>query len=140
MGIDNYFKSKAEIDQKNIKGLETLEQTFDSYLYHDKVDQDLFMQISLKELQEYEWVKSPQAWENGDINFFLAMYDISLLKKFPKLDKVLVTDTNKRWVPKIIELTKNPENVLVVVGLLHLIGEDSVIDMLSKKGLKVVQK
>lgn len=140
LGIDNYFESKAKIDQKNIKGFETLKQTYNSYLYHDKVDQDIFMQLSLKELKSKWLNKMSTAWRNGDINFFLAMYDDSLLKKFPELDKRLGYDRNKLWVPKIIELTKKSENALVIVGLGHLIGEDSVIEMLSKKGFKAVQK
>ena len=70
LGIDNYFKSRAIIDKKIIKGLETIEQSLSSYLYHDQVDQDLFMRFSLKELKEKEWLKMPEAWRNGDINFF----------------------------------------------------------------------
>ncbi|MCP4108138.1 MAG: TraB/GumN family protein, partial [Desulfobacteraceae bacterium] len=35
--------------------------------------------------------------------------------------------------------TKQDNNAMVIVGCLHLVGENSLIDLLGKKGYDVVQ-
>ena len=35
---------------------------------------------------------------------------------------------------------KQKDNVLIIVGAGHLVGNDSVIDLLRKKGYRVIQK
>lgn len=48
-----------------------------------------------------------------------------------------VIGRNGRWVPRIDEILKNPKPALVVVGLYHVAGPDSVLVRLREHGVKV---
>ena len=48
-------------------------------------------------------------------------------------------DRNDAWVPKIQRILTQPgdDDALVVVGALHLLGEDGVVEKLRERGYKV---
>jgi uncharacterized protein YbaP (TraB family) len=47
---------------------------------------------------------------------------------------------NQAWLEKIEGLIRQDEAALVIVGAMHLIGPDSVVDLLQKKGYRVEQR
>ena len=103
--------------------------------------QDALLSKTLTDLEIIETLFSEMvaAWQNGDS----AKLDALVRKGFeghPHLYKLMVVERNARWLPKIIELMGRSENVLVIVGAGHLVGEDSVVDMLVKKGYSVKQQ
>ena len=51
----------------------------------------------------------------------------------------LVTKRNLRWLPLIEELFKGDVDAMVVVGSLHLVGDQGLIELLKAKGYKVEQ-
>jgi uncharacterized protein YbaP (TraB family) len=52
---------------------------------------------------------------------------------------VLLTQRNKNWIPEIEKALAGDKTVLFLVGAAHLVGTDSVIDLLEKKGHKPEQ-
>jgi len=54
--------------------------------------------------------------------------------------KKLLLDRNRAWIPKLEEFLKSDKAVLVVVGAGHLVGKDSVVELLTAKGYKVEQR
>jgi len=61
------------------------------------------------------------------------------LRKHEELNKALVTDRNRRWVDRIETLLDDDEDYLIVVGALHLIGQDGVPKQLERGGYHVQQ-
>ena len=57
--------------------------------------------------------------------------------EYPDLYRPLTVDRNRQWLPHIEQLLDDSEDYLVVVGALHLVGQESVIDLLERKGHKV---
>ena len=51
----------------------------------------------------------------------------------------MVSDRNKNWIPKIEELLKGKDDVLVVVGAAHLVGTQGVVALLKAKGYTIEQ-
>jgi uncharacterized protein YbaP (TraB family) len=47
---------------------------------------------------------------------------------------------NRKWVPKIEALLNEDKNYLVIVGTGHLVGQGSVIELLSKDGFAATQR
>ena len=60
--------------------------------------------------------------------------------KFPDLYRVLTTDRNRKWLPTIDELLRDKQDYLVVVGALHLVGTNGIVEMLQRQGYKVEQR
>ncbi|MCP4021789.1 MAG: TraB/GumN family protein, partial [Desulfobacteraceae bacterium] len=46
---------------------------------------------------------------------------------------------NKNWIRTMENLIKQDDNAMVIVGCLHLVGKNSLIDLMEKKGHNAVQ-
>jgi uncharacterized protein len=53
---------------------------------------------------------------------------------FPELETALLTTRNRRWLPAIQALLTGKDDVLVVVGAAHLLGDKGVIALLRASG------
>jgi uncharacterized protein YbaP (TraB family) len=53
---------------------------------------------------------------------------------------MLTTDRNRRWLPKIVALLGDDQDYLVIVGALHLVGSDGLVELLRRQGYHVVQQ
>ena len=58
---------------------------------------------------------------------------------YPNLYQRLVVDRNRNWLLRIEPLLDRPGTTLVVVGALHLVGAESVVELLKKQGYAVKQ-
>ena len=56
---------------------------------------------------------------------------------YPDIYERLVVDRNRQWTSRLIDLADSGDDILVVVGALHLVGRDSVIKMLRSRGHSV---
>ena len=61
-------------------------------------------------------------------------------KDYPDLYDRLLIQRNKKWVEEIETLMRENKNILFVVGAGHLVGPESVVDLLKKRGYKVKQQ
>jgi uncharacterized protein YbaP (TraB family) len=57
----------------------------------------------------------------------------------PELYRKLTIERNEKWLPRITHMLAEDDNYLVVVGALHLIGHDGVIDLLQRGGYSPIQ-
>lgn len=141
LGVDRYFFNKAGKDGKKVEGLETGEFQVNLFAnMSDKMQEEMLLQ-TLKDLDEIESnVDSIMAaWKTGDTK---SLED-TLLKSFeeyPEMYKLLITDRNRNWLPKIESLLRQNEKGMVVVGAAHLIGKDGIIAALKRKGYAVEQQ
>ena len=58
---------------------------------------------------------------------------------FPELYETLVTERNDQWTVELERCSEDGHRYLVVVGALHLVGRDSVVDRLTARGHRVVR-
>lgn len=60
-------------------------------------------------------------------------------KEYPRLYQVINVDRNDAWVPKLEARLKaaGTDDYLVVVGAMHLLGSDGVVEKLRGKGYQV---
>jgi uncharacterized protein YbaP (TraB family) len=80
-----------------------------------------------------------KAWSIGDTKAMDKLVADNF-RDFPQLQKKLVADRNRAWVGSIEKHLRGNKDVLVIVGAAHLIGKDSVVELLTKKGFKVEQR
>jgi hypothetical protein len=60
-------------------------------------------------------------------------------EEFPDLYRTIVTDRNLHWIDRIEELLAGQRDAMVVVGALHLVGEQGLVALLRQKGYLVTQ-
>lgn len=77
------------------------------------------------------------AWAAADIE---AMKKLMLesMNQTPEVRKVLLDDRNARWIERInAEFMGDTNDYFIVVGAAHLIGDNSVVDLMRKAGVTV---
>ena len=140
-GIDTYFYSKARKDKKKMIFLESAEYQLKLLGEMDRNDQENFLRQTLKDLEVIEEMASDMlnAWEAGDVESLDEMINISF-EDYPEIYDRLVTGRNRAWISKISSLAHQDGNVLVIVGAGHLIGKESVLDLLEERGYEIRQR
>jgi len=140
-GVEMYFLERARNDGKSIAGLETV---------HDQIA--LFEGLSMDAQANYlvsslEQARSlPQevdamvhAWQRGDTGWFEHELDTEFGQD-PALHQSVLAARNRKWLPRIEALLNDDQNTLVIVGTGHLVGPNSVIDLLKKDGVGAIQR
>jgi len=139
-GVDKYFFGKAKQDKKETVALETLDFQLGLFTSLTPQEQDAMLRETLQEISNFK--KDLQgiidAWKTGDTQA-LDKFMLDAMRDYPQLHKKLLIDRNKQWVDKLQKLHASGKTVFVVVGAAHLVGKDSVVDLLNAKGLKARQ-
>ena len=140
-GIDVYFFNKASADGKEIGFLEPAE--FQINLLGNMVEQDQydFLSQTLNDLEVVNELAGDlvKSWKDGDADKLHELLSKSF-KDYPHLHDRLLIQRNKNWAEQIEDALRKNKNVLFVVGAGHLVGPESVVDLLKEKGYQVKQQ
>jgi hypothetical protein len=139
-GIDNFFKDKAVQDGKATGSLETVDQQISLLTSMDAgLGSDQILE-SIEELKQIEVMLGEllAVWRKGDEAKMEELY-IKDLKLYPKLYQTLIVDRNNKWVRNIEVYLNGSGNTMVVVGAAHLVGADGLVNLLRKRGYKVIK-
>ena len=139
-GIDEHFFSRAKSDQKEIRGLETVDFQIGLFANLTREESELFLKSMLEDTDRFPKIFADviEAWKTGDAAKIEPLL-LEITKKYPAVQKKFLTDRNRVWLPKIEELLARDKNVLIVVGMAHLVGSDGLVQLLKKKGIRVEQ-
>ncbi|MCK5042145.1 MAG: TraB/GumN family protein, partial [Sphingomonadales bacterium] len=77
-------------------------------------------------------------WTTGDIASLEKTFNSSF-ENYPYLRETLLTSRNQNWVGDIQNILDKPGNYLVTVGTAHLIGEQSLIELLGDADITVTR-
>ena len=142
LGLDNHVANRAAEAGKPTSGLETSEQQIALFTGMTPEEQVQFLQSSLESTGEEgraEIARLHDAWRSGNAQFLWDEMAVEMRKEFPAVYQRINVDRNDAWVPQL-EAMLAPDgsgNTLVVVGALHLVGEDGVVEKLQAKGYEV---
>ena len=139
-GIDNFFKDKVVQDGKATGSLETVDQQISLLTSMDAgLGSDQILE-SIEELKQIEVMLGEllAVWRKGDEPKMEELY-IQDLKRYPKLYKTLIVDRNNKWVRNIEVYLNGSGNTMVGVGAAHLVGADGLVNLLRKRGYKVIK-
>ena len=141
LGVEQTLTRRAVADHKPIAGLETAAQQFATFGRMPLPEQKRLLLMTLEETAELEAEvdKLLAAWRSGDIES-LSKTLSEEYERFPELYGPLTENRNRAWVPQLVDLLDDDDDYLVVVGALHLVGRNSVIDLLEQRGYDVVQQ
>lgn len=148
-GIDNYFLKKAKEDNKTIIEVESFESQLDLLMsFSDKL-YDLMLSEEIDNYDESvtQIAKLYEAWKKGNATDLLnyATDDMEVLDSYTKEQKKMVKEYNQKLVSerneemtkKAIEYFNNNQDVFFMVGALHIIGDNGLVNGLTEKGFTV---
>lgn len=141
LGLDRKLMARAGEAGKPATGLETVEdqmKAMDSVPYAEQAQgMDEFLTDPQKAIREmtnmHAW------WRAGDVAKLDSGMRAEMARKTPESYRLLDVERNRAWMPQVEKrLTESKrDNTLVVVGALHLLGSDGLVEQLKAKGYKV---
>jgi uncharacterized protein YbaP (TraB family) len=137
LGADAVIKKAAEKSGKKIGELEGMEFQLSLFDKMPEPQQVRQLDLTLDEISKM----GPQlqammaSWNKGDADG-IAKFTAESLRQDPELYKLMFSSRNATWADWIAKRMEQPGTVFVAVGAGHLVGQDSVQDLLARKGIK----
>lgn len=141
LGLDTHLAQRAAQAGKATGGLETGEQQIEFLDGMDRIEQVQFLQEALDSAARgpEEIDRMHDAWRRGDADGLWEGMARDMRERFPKLYQRVNVERNDAWLQRLEDKLAAPGNddTLVVVGALHLLGEDGVVEKLRARGYEV---
>ena len=136
-GIEKTIARMAHEDRKPLLGLEALDEQLHAIDTLPDKAQKFFLLQTLEDAQSAndDLDTIVKAWKQGN----LRELDQLLLEGMhgqPEVYDQLLVQRNRRWSGAIIDMMNDSQDYLIIVGALHLIGEDSVQNILKEQGIR----
>ena len=77
------------------------------------------------------------AWRAGDAEGLWDGMAAEMKRDYPALYRRINIERNDAWLARLERSLAGTDNVLVVVGALHLLGEDGLVEKLRAQGYRV---
>ena len=138
-GVDSYFNQKAIIDGKALGQLESIEFHLNVIENIGKGQEDEMILNTIEEMKELPMImeEMKQAWRKGESKKLAKIGLFPMKTDFPDLFRMILVERNNAWVPRIEALLATPEVEFILVGALHLVSNEGVIEKLRGLGYKV---
>jgi len=140
-GIDMQMAQRAQADHKPVIALETIAEQLGYFSNLSLEQQRQFLRATLKGLdtERGDMAGLVSAWQNGDTGELERLMHKDA-QESPELFRQLTTERNRRWLPKIAALLDDSHDYLVIVGAMHLVGDDGIVQLLRRQGRVVEQQ
>ncbi len=121
------------------RAFETADQQIDFLSGASPADQIASLEETLSELDEgpASYQRVVNAWMAGDARGLAREALRPMMKQAPGEYRTLVVQRNEAWVPAILDRLKGDGEAVMVVGVGHLVGPDSVPALLRAQGIPV---
>ena len=138
-GVDAHYSMRAKQDGKQVGKLETVEQQLSFLVAMGQGRENDLISYTLRDVERlqtlFESIKT--AWRVGDLDTLNSVTLMPLREEFPELYRILMVDRNNTWVPIIEEMLETEPVELVLVGALHLVGEEGLLEQFENRGYQV---
>ncbi len=140
-GVEQVIQAEARQEGKASCGLESLDGQLGML---DGLPAELQKEILLQSIEESEDVEAQiepmlAAWRDGDEDGLVESLEEDF-DGFPELAEALIYERNARWADQVSDMLRGDEDVLVVVGAMHLVGERGLPALLRKRGFRVERR
>jgi uncharacterized protein YbaP (TraB family) len=139
-GVDRHFLEKAKLDNKNILEVESLEKQIE--MLKNLNEEDYLIYTMLKKDTKKEEMRliseSFLCGNESDLKEQLLKDYSYAINNYDSIYQKLIVNRNHTMADYIENyLIKNKEAGFMVIGMAHVIGNDGIIQILTKKGYKI---
>jgi hypothetical protein len=140
-GVEMYFMERAHSDGKPLAGLETVHDQIALFEGMPLDAQADYLIASLEEAHDLPQQVDDmvRAWQRGDTTWFETQLRQELGRD-PALYQSVLAVRNRKWIPRIEALLNDDKDYLIIVGTGHLVGRDSVVELLKADGIAAIQR
>ncbi|NQV16951.1 MAG: TraB/GumN family protein [Armatimonadetes bacterium] len=149
LGIDVHFLNQANEKEMEILELETAASQLEMLSSNpDKVQID-YLQYTIDDYEQSKatYMDMLDAWTTGDTEKMNAVTKVKMLELGEELPGIIdfynkmFTERDEKILGKLEVLLNNEEEKVyfIIIGALHLVGEDGLIRLLNEKGYNIKQ-
>ena len=138
-GVDSFYNLRGKNEGKTIEWLESIDDQIGFLSQFNQEDPNLVINNSLRDLERINdmWSKMISYWRTGDIDALDKFIIKQMQKDSAKLTDLLLKHRNDNWLEKIPAMLADKDVEFVLVGMLHMAGEDGLINQLIEQGYRV---
>ena len=138
-GVDAYFSQLAKKDKKTPEYLETVDFQLDMLANMGLKDEESLIKSSLSQMNDFKAIFSQliSAWRSGNDKQLTKLVIDEMKEQDPETFKTMMIDRNQNWIPHIEQMFNDDDKEFVLVGVGHLVGDKSVINLLEEKGYQI---
>ena len=140
-GVDEFYQQKAIDDNKALFHLETVQEQLRFISSMGEGSEDAFILYTLRDIKDLSAMMREMKvyWRSGDNEKFNTSMLVPLKESFPDVYQTIIVERNNAWLPKIEAMLATKESEFVLVGALHLVGEEGVLAQLKALGYTLKQ-
>ncbi len=142
LGLDQHFMNQAKSVRKPSIGLEQMQQQIALFNSMKPAAQLELLQEALQDSgkpRNSELEQLRVLWKAGDARELEKITVTKMQKEYPELYRSINVERNQAWLPQLRRLLdeEREKDAMVVVGALHLLGPDGLVQQLQDKGYTV---
>ena len=144
LGLDRHLMARAAAAGKPAGGLETIDaqmQAMDAVPREEQVRSlDEFVRDPRKAVRQLDDMHA--WWRAGDVARLDGEMRAEMAEKTPASYRLLDVERNQAWLPQVEARLQAPagQDTLVVVGSLHLLGSDGLVEQLRATGRYTIER
>jgi uncharacterized protein YbaP (TraB family) len=139
LGVEAVLAARARAEGKTLSFLETPEEQVRILADLAPEDEARFLSVTLRQIEEEpdSMRVLDSAWARGDV----ATLDQALSQEWTEggaaVHEAVILRRNRAWADEIERRLEGSGRIFIAVGAAHLIGDDSVVDLLRTRGVEV---
>lgn len=141
LGLDRHLMQRAAAAGKATAGLESAEAQIALFDGMGALAEQQFLQETLADAPRLKQQMDEllAAWRQADEATMERLGLKELRRDYPALYQSVNVARNRAWLPRVEALLRDSshDNALVVVGALHLLGDDGLVRQLARKGYRL---
>ncbi len=140
-GVERIIQDEARAAGVPSCGLETLDGQLGLLDgLPDTLQKDILLQ-AIEEAGSIETLIEPmlEAWRRGDESGLEQSLEDDF-EGYPELAEALIYRRNERWAAQVSKMLEDDEDVLVVVGAMHLVGDRGLPALLAGRGYRIARR
>ncbi len=137
-GVDKRVTDQAEDEGDTLEYFETAEDQIRMLASLDEDEMLANFDISLEQIADPDVMLKPMldAWKQGDEAALEEAAIDELRETSPAAFDKLLVQRNTNWADQVEKILAGSGNYFIAVGAMHLVGDDSLIDILDERGVK----
>lgn len=138
-GAEEVILQRAGSEGDRIAHLESAEYQLRALASLDEEEILADFDASLQDFEDFDAYarRVLSAWQKGDIDALERETLTAMRNEAPDAFRIMIKDRNFNWVREIEEMMAGNDDYFIAVGAGHLIGDESVVDLLAEKGFTV---
>ena len=138
-GVELILKARAEAAGKPITGFETIDEQIRILAGFPEEDQLDFLRSTLEDFEtaSTDLDKLVDSWAAGDVEAIESVVIESMRESSEELYQALLVRRNTNWADQIQTELAGSGTAFIAVGAGHLAGDDSVQNILERRGVEV---